>query len=302
MTVSIAEYLGQRTDLQYPLILPNFNKTYPCPFMNSFCSKLSQGNKPICCVRDGNGKLWIVCRNRLCATKKGVPLSSYQVSVLEAVSKTVFGSKITSSDVGIRREEPMPVSPGITYHADYVMVLKPKVTTTGTQNRIVLEMQGGGETTNTGKITQHVTKWEQSPDHSNEVLRLPVKAAGLLVTNAWRRQQEQFLVKGSIATKTGAGMVFCVGALLYDYLMKKVAQNTLQNLHSFKWDLAIVGFKEDISSTSIPGPIPMLIDSDRLIFVSYLTFVQALIDQGKPSASLFSGTFESLDGNSFSVL
>ena len=301
MTVSVAEYFGQRTDVANPVILPATTKPSDCPFMLRPCSKIQQNNKPVCSVRNAKGDLWLVCRNRLCATNDSSNLSKYQKSILISIAKTVFGPTITDKDVYVSNEKPMKVTSKTSYHADYVMVINPAIVTMGSPHKAVLEMQGGGETSNTGHLTALVAKWEQTQPYSNSTLSMPASKAGLLITNAWRRQQEQFLVKGSIATKTGGAMILCVGSLLYDYLKTKVPATQMQNLQNYNWDLAIVGIEEDKTATPSPGPIPLQVAQHKVMFVSYLTFIQALINQGAPSASLFKGNFNILSGGSLNI-
>ena len=121
--------------------------------------------------------------------------------------------------------------------------------------------------------------------------------ASTLETNAWRRQQEQFIVKGNIALQTwkGYGMAFCMGTLLYDYLNSKIHFNTLPDLHTHNWTLALIGIKEDTSQPVVPGPIPLVVDESRLLFTNYQTFVHALINQGMPTPEAFTGDFVDLN-------
>lgn len=157
-------------------------------------------------------------------------------------------------------------------------------------------MQGGGETTNTGKITALLNRWAADDNRTNALLRSDTDAS-TLETNAWRRQQEQFIVKGNIAMKTwkGYGIAFCVGTLLYDYLMNKLASANLPDLREYNWTLAIIAIKEDETAPIVPGPIPITVDESRMLFTNYQTFVQALINQGEPSLDAFRGEFVNLN-------
>ena len=163
-------------------------------------------------------------------------------------------------------------------------------------------MQGGGETTNTGKLTQLVSEWEVNPNRTNEQLRAPSEAS-TLETNAWRRQQEQFIVKGNIAMKTwkGYGIAFCVGTVLFDYLMNKLASANLPDLKDYNWTLALIGIKEDSSLGIQPGPIPLCVDESRTLYTNYQTFVQALINQGEPSLEAFRGLFINLENEEVTI-
>ena len=299
MAVYVAEYLGQRTDVNTPIINPIFNKA-PCPFCaGNDCMKTGKEKNPVCCVRKEDGTLWIVCKNRLCSTKKKLPISSHQRTILLDIARHVFSPTVKPDDVYVKREVPLSVSDSTNYKADYIMTLKSGASRFSGPDRIILEMQGGGETSETEKLTAIVNAWKTDPTPTNQKLRL-LSQANTLETNAWRRQQEQFIVKGNIAMLTwkGYGIAFCVGTLLYDYLKSKIDFTALPDLHDHNWTLALIGIKEDTSHPPTPGSIPLVVDEDRLLYTNYQTFVHALINQGKPSPKAFSGKFVSLNNQS----
>jgi hypothetical protein len=293
MAVKVAEYFGQKTENNERLIQPVSTKEN-CPFMNDVCVKLAQGNKPVCSVRRNDGDLWIVCRHRLCATKNNIALTNYQNSVLFEVAKTVFGNDILEEDIAVRREETIPVVEKSKYHADYIMMNVGSRGKANGQKRVVLEMQGGGETSNTGSITRNIQAWELDENRNNEMLAKVVSASPI-VTNAWRRQQEQFITKGNIAQQTGGGIVFCVGKPLYDYLWERVKNSNLNDLRNHNWTLAIIAFTEDDSTSSVE--LNYKVDQGRVLFTNYVTFVQTLINQGGPFPQMFEGEFELLNGD-----
>lgn len=315
MPVIVAEYLGIRTDRNIKIepihIIKNkmddSKHTVECPFRNALCDKITRGNKPICSLRDvGSGALWIVCPHRFCASSpKNAPLNEYQASILHSIAKAIYGSDIKADEVLVKREVPIVVTDESTYSADYVMWCK-----NPSQNHplklslpVVLEMQGGGETTNTGALTTYIDNWENNINRNNTQLLQPVKKVSPLVTNAWRRQQEQFLVKGNVATQTGGRMVFCVGSMIFDYLMKRFTKITLPNLRKANWTLAFIGIIEDAEEinafASARHSIPLKIDTNRMLFTNYQSFVQVLTNQAEPSPSLFAGTYIDLLGNEF---
>ena len=257
---------------------------------------------PVCSVRKSDGTMWIVCSDRLCATKKDIPLCQHQINILYKIAQHLYSPNINESDVCVKREERLNVVEGTKYNADYIISLASGRSDFSGPDKMVLEMQGGGETSNTGKITQLLNAWALNPQRTNAQLRAETDAS-TLETNAWRRQQEQFIVKGNIAMKTwkGYGIAFCVGTILFDYLMNKLSSANLPDLKDYNWTLAIIAIKEDTSVPKIPGPIPITVDESRMLFTNYQTFVQALINQGEPSLDAFRGSFINLENRKIDV-
>jgi len=297
MGVSIAEYFGQRTDILEPIIQPvtEGSMRKKCPFMDKECAKISKGLKPVCSVRKRNGDIWIVCRDRLCSTNKNIQLVDHQKNILLAIAKEVFSPEIEKKHIFIKREAKIPVVGSSSYHADYIMSIQNFHSDLRGPKNVVLEMQGGGETSSTGSITRHIDLWETKKDKTNAFLSQEV-GAGTIETNAWRRQQEQFIVKGNIASQTGGGIVFCVGSPLYDYLWQRVRTARLNDLRNHNWSMCLVCINEDKSDAPKSGPIPLKINTEKVLFTNYITFVQTLINQGEPYPAMFAGTFETLDG------
>lgn len=315
MGVSVAEFLGQRADIDNPVITPiqfglkqddNWTEDNPCPICpftsGNPCKKLKSGNEPVCSVREPNGTLWITCSERLCSTKKDYRLCDHQRNILLQIGRYIFSPEIEYGDICVKREERLSVIEGTKYNSDYIITLRQGRSEFSGPDRLVLEMQGGGETSNTGKMTRHIQNWKHHKHYSNAMLRQATEATPL-ETNAWRRQQEQFIVKGNIAMKTwkGYGIAFCVGTLLYDYLMEKLASSYLPDLREYNWTLAIIAFKEDKSQSPQPGPIPLVVDESRLLYTNYQTFVQALINQGEPSLNAFRGVFINLNNEEVEI-
>jgi hypothetical protein len=304
MSVQVAEYLGIRTDSTSPIVAIPANKALfqrpkgiPCPFREGSCSKLTSGNKPVCAVRDkSTNKIWITCEHRLCATQpKSAPPNAHQKNILMQVAKKIF-DEITEDDLLIKKEVPIPVTTEKNYKADYVLWrLNPKKTApVNFESAVILEMQGGGETTNTGVLTRHITEWEKRGGMDNAFLRLFMRGVSTLETNAWRRQQEQFLIKGNVAKMTGGKIVFCVGALIYDYLMERFKENILTDLKKANWTLALIVFDEKKDDTS--DSIKFEIDDSKTLFTDYDTFVQVLTNQSMPNQKIFTGEFMDLSG------
>ena len=309
MAVSVAEYLGQRTDIDDPKIIPvELKSGAMCPFMDRTCDKVAKGKHPVCSVRKPNNKLWIVCEHRLCSTRQNkkepslnnpkkiintpIGLVNHQKNILWMIASTIYRGEFEKGDIGIRREVTIPVDEaGKNYHADYIMRNFAK----GSQvDEILLEMQGGGETSSTGSITRNLDDWYENDNWDNDFLRTLV-SANPIETNAWRRQQEQFIVKGRVASETGGKIVFAFGELLYDYLYSRFKNANLKDLRNDNWTLCIVAFKEDTKDMPIAGPIPLIVDEEKLLFTDYANFVRVLTDQGGSSPEIFEGTFLLLD-------
>jgi len=302
MGVSIAEYFGKRTDVLTPVIEPVTRASIDkiCPFMYKDCAKISKNLKPVCSVRKRNGDIWIVCRDRLCSTNKGIPLIDYQKNMLLTIARDVFSPNIQKEHIFIKREANIPVVGSSSYHADYIMSIKNFPDELRGPKNVVLEMQGGGETSSTGKITSHVNAWEKKKNRTNAILSEEIKA-GTIETNAWRRQQEQFIIKGNIASQTGGAIVFCVGSPLYDYLWQRVSTAKLNDLRHHNWSMCLICVEEDKEKQPQPGAIPLKINSSKVLFTNYITFVQTLINQGEPYPAMFAGTFETMDGEAVEI-
>jgi hypothetical protein len=314
MAIVVAEYLGQRTDTgiviqphtirknQGPASKPKLQ----CPFKNSHCEKAARGDKPVCTIRDSETQeIWIVCPSRLCATMKGtannnLPLNEHQKQILHEIAKEVFDSNIERQDVLVDREVPIRITTTSDYSADYVMWRRnPLLSHIGSEDRpMVLEMQGGGETTSTGDLTQHITNWEEGLAELNA----PVTKTAPLVTNAWRRQQEQFLVKGNASMLTGGRIAFCIGSMIYNYLMPRLQSTTIfPQLRHSNWSLALLVIVEDKSETPAPRPdcaphsLPLVIDKSLTLFTSYSFFIQAITNQGSAYPPMFDRNYISLE-------
>lgn len=304
MPVKVAEYLG--IDASRGIHITPVNvAAHPevnCPFRNHHCSKAKKGQQPICSVRDtGSNALWIVCEHRFCATSpKASPLNDHQKKVLRMVATAVFQTTLPDNEILVKREVQIPITDESDYSADYVMWrLNPRVgMPVGGDKACIVEMQGGGETTGTENLTAKVKEWERHAAPTNNMLMATATSAPL-VTNAWRRQQEQFLVKGSVAMLTGARMVFCVGQLLYDYLIPRLTSTNLQPLSAANWTLALFAIAEDTSTppSCAPHSIQFKLDPAKIKYTNYHSFVQALTNQGAPQPQVFRGDYLSLSGS-----
>ncbi len=299
MAVTVAEYLGQRTDSDEDIIPVEKKSGALCPFMDRTCDKVSKGLPPVCSVRKFDGRIWITCEHRLCSSRTSnkdklkIGLVPHQQELLLSIAKFIYNNEeLTKSDVGIKREVTIPLPDAEhSYHADYVMR---NFSNNKKIDEILLEMQGGGETSNTGKITEHIIKWSQTIPPTNEILRTSV-GANTIETNAWRRQQEQFLVKGNVVDQTGGKIVFAVGMPLFDYLYKRIRHAKLRDLRNHNWTLCLLPIEENKEIPIVNGPLPFKINKEKAIFTNYATFVRFLTDQGNPCPEIFEGDFTLLN-------
>lgn len=115
-------------------------------------------------------------------------------------------------------------------------------------------------------------------------------------TNAWRRQQEQFMVKGRVAVRSGGKLVFCIGELIFDYLQSKFAAHPPEDLRKGNWTLCLIAIK----SAPVPGgadtSLEVGIDGTRTIFTDYDSFVRAITSVGGVDQTLFAPPFMRLNG------
>jgi len=162
---------------------------------------------------------------------------------------------------------------------------------------IILEMQGGGETSNTKAMSNHVKLWEKDSRVSLDQ-QMPISS---IETNAWRRQQEQFLIKGSVATRSNGKLVFVVGARLFDKLMSNLTSIPTKIDVEGGWTLAVLGLVESGTGVCTGKSIPIAIDPGRTLFTDYGAFARSLTDQGQYDPELFVGNYVTLDGKSVSV-
>lgn len=309
MSVYVAEYFGHRTDSPNA-IAPVTSPTALCPFMKDTpCKKIAHDKKPPVCILRKNTQTqkdipWIVCSKRLCASQHDAALTTYQKEMLLSIAKILFGGTVTNADICAKAEVPIKLmSPSAKdYRADYVLaLLDPTKKATNGPDKLIVEMQGGGETSNTGPLTVHVNNWEAKKTHTNAELRLVFTKVGSIETNAWRRQQEQFLVKGSAAKATNSsyGIAFCVGQVLFDYIVNKIGRQQLASAKTqpnAAWTLAIIPVVEDPMGFKVGDSIPLLPDAGKTLFLDYNQFVNLLITQGGYSIEAFTGHFTDLNG------
>lgn len=309
MAEMVAEYLGVDPRLRTPIPIVSLDKPIvACPFRDGICTKASKGLAPICSVRQPKtDSLWIVCEHRLCAsTPKNQPLTPYQGEILVRIADVVAPGWQEEANLVFQREGKVRRRAGGSSSddssADYLMVFL-DADSGKIHDRfkpIILEMQGGGETSNTGAMTKHVQAWENAGSADAELLMksMPISS---IETNAWRRQQEQFLIKGSVATRSNGKLVFVVGSRLYDKLLGNLTSPPTSIGVDGGWTLAILGVVEDENGAGLEHSVRLGIDKERTLFTDYGSFARALTDQGQFDPHLFHGVFQSLDGTEITL-
>ena len=109
------------------------------------------------------------------------------------------------------------------------------------RRKVILEIQGGGETSNTGEISRHVERWE-TQEGPNTQLGAAVPKTGVIPNNAWKRQLEQVLRKASYGYRVNAGFALAMGELLYQYVNEIVPQGTDEIYEG--WDVCFIELSE----------------------------------------------------------
>ena len=270
MPVSIGEYLAQRTDVDTPSITPtslNPRVIPTCPFMGKGCSKIKKRQHPICSMRALNGKPWIVCTDRLIPAQTNT-ITPYHIAALNSVAQTLFPNVYTG-EIGYRRQVSMAVGKGKRVVLDYV--LDARSAGHPGQNKVILEIQGGGETSSTGAMTRHVATWASERSPNNAMLRQNLQKVGIIPNNAWKRQLEQIGRKYAVAKRFGGTLALVMGEVFFEYVRNLFPQDCP---YFPEWEIAFVSLSETASGQS--GPIPI----DRVseaIFMTFENFISAVI-------------------------
>ncbi len=315
MSISIAEYLGQRTDVQTPDIIPSRLGGLPvpiCPFSGGACIKLAHNPplQPVCSVRvhdrNFNHRPFIVCSNRLIPAQ-ATAITPLHTAALASIAQTVFPG-VNAGDVGFRRQTGVTLSPGRLI-LDYVLQVDPKVGFTTGRDKVILEVQGGGETSNTGTITRYVADWAALPRPTNAFLGSQLSTAylrqhlgvarvnvpGIIPNNAWKRQLEQILKKAVLARDFGGAFALVCGEVLHNYILRSIPS---VNPYFSTWEVALIGVSE-MASTQ-PGPVPIT-QVSQAVYMTFGDFVAALENFSLPAGlpDPFHGTYSTLSNRPF---
>ena len=118
--------------------------------------------------------------------------------------------------MGYRRQVSLTVGKGKRVVLDYVLDARP-TSNTG-QSKVILEIQGGSETSSTGGMTKHVAKWAKESRPTNTMLRQNLPKVGIIPNNAWKRQLEQIGRKYAVAKRFGGALALVMGEVFFDYV------------------------------------------------------------------------------------
>lgn len=303
MAVTIAEYLGKRTDSTTqiePVPIPFARPIPACPFNKLPCKKMDKktgANFPICSLRRGN-ELYIVCEHRLASTSgdQDLPLSPYQAKMLLTLAREVLNEDVKPEQVLYKAEVVMKSRS----KADYMLSVSSDVSETYGPRKLIVEMQGGGETNNTGTMSRHIKQWTNSDTPTNAFLSAPLGEVSPIQTNAWRRLQEQIFSKASVAVLSQCGFVACIGTIIYDSMSTKLnGFGSIQMEKSDKWNVAFLTYCEDRDGPAIGETIPLKIDYSRVVYTTYDKLVNKLITRGIPDPDAFEKGWKTLSGELF---
>lgn len=299
MPVSVGEYLAQRTDIDKPAIYPtalNPRVAPTCPFMGQKCSKINRKKPqhPVCSVRAATGKPWIVCTDRLIPARTNT-LTPYHIAALGSVAEHLFPGVYTG-DIGYRRQVSIKVGKKTKVVLDYV--LDARIANSTGRNKVILEIQGGGETSSTGTITNHVKSWSLQKPPTNAFLRKGLPKVGIIPNNAWKRQLEQIGRKYAVTQRFGGAFALVMGEVFYDYIRHLFPQSCP---YFPEWEIALVSLAESPSTQT--GPI--LIDTVAdVIFLTFDNFIDAAIRNYPLPEQMpdpFDGVFTTLSNDEYTV-
>jgi hypothetical protein len=323
LAVTIAEYLGQRTDASSSDIIPSIrggSNVPTCPFSGGACIKLAHNPplQPVCTVRiddkTAKGRAFIVCSNRLIPAQ-AVNITPAHTAALASIAQTVFPG-VANKDIGYRRQVGLNLNPG-SLILDYILHVDPIAAYARGPERVFLEVQGGGETNNTGTITRYIDDWNNQTPPTNAFLSQPlntknlrahlnikkgkVNVPGIIPNNAWKRQLDQILKKAIIANHFGGAFALVCGDVLYDYIRRSIP---VGGAFFQQWEVALIGVSEVPASLPItPGAPLALTHVTKSVFMTFADFIAALQGFQVP-ASLndpFKGSFDTLTNQKFTV-
>ncbi|MFB2880391.1 hypothetical protein [Floridanema aerugineum] len=279
MAVKIIEFLGINANGLSPSDVRLTEKI--CPYIGKTCKKIDRHNpqKPMCVVESTGGVPLIVCAHRLLSTNMQNH-TNYQRSRLFEISELIFNDSIKLDDIEYKNE----VTTKLKQRADFILRDRRN------GDACILEIQGGGETSNTKILSDHVTEWENQKkvkldDFPKRITNKgKTVTPGLIPANAWRRLQEQLIVKGGICISSEKKFVVALGKTIYQHRLKN-----LPNLESLKlqkrerWNCAFIPYQIQKGENNID----FIIDHENLLYLDLYNLVSTLIKYGEKDEKLF---------------
>ena len=292
--VSVAEYLGHAVPTSKDPIAPVVAAR--CPFADIECRKIAKDKKkPVCSTRKSNGKIWITCRERLCSTN-GETLTEHQRDILSKIACEVFDMEPDPDNVIYKKEVNLELPHGKRMRADYILGVRNKEYGRNRgPGRVIVEMQGGGSTSNTGIMTRYVDAWEKNINRTNKDLGKMLTSVGSIENDSWKRQQDQLMTKSHIANASGFGFVLCVGKALSDYICDRLYKlRDKQNMRNVdgRWDFVLLPMVE----TNDGDRIGFEVDEKDAFYTTFHEFTGMLISQGDAQTDKFIGEFHTING------
>jgi hypothetical protein len=285
MPVTVAEYLGVNAATAHPAPHPQGQQPIPaCPFMGQACSKIVRGEKPTCSAWADN-RLWIICQDRLLSAIQTAPVTHlYLAARLREVADILWPNNAApNTQIAVARQFRVLGS-----DCDYVFAIDPGWKVIPLPVRYVMEVQGGGITGATQRITQHVSRWEAG--EPGVVLATPVPAYPDAY-GVWKRLLVQLFTKGIAAVNARQGVGCIVGERFADWLEQRLHWSQLTVPEDGYVDFVVIPYRVTDANSS---PILMAPDQDRIIRSTFKQFVD-LLQQSEEAAS-FAGTYTDLAG------
>lgn len=281
MPITIAEYLGVNAAAAAPVPHPKGMGAPNCPFNGLSCTKVSKNKKPVCSVWAGSD-LWITCQHRLLSDSKNAAITHPHMSVKASeIATRLWQFPFSLSQVAVARKKNIRDS-----QADFVFALNPGWRVVNAPLRFVLEIQAGGDTTDS--YQQAVAEWENGSRPLTDV----IPKCSPNDRNVWKRLMEQLLTKGLAATKARQGIGCVISDRLFNAVDDWIRWRALTLPEDGYADFVVIPFTVHDASTS---PIALVPNDERIIRTSFTAFFDHL--RRSSQAADFTGAYIQLDGN-----
>jgi hypothetical protein len=263
--------------------------------MGQTCSKLD-GKKsyhPVCVLRSADGRPWIVCTDRLIPSRSNTN-TPHHTAILGGVAQILF-PHANVRDIGYKPQQGIQLGPKNTVFLDYS--LRTRTPQKTGRSKVVLEIQGGGESSATGEVTRHVATWATMNAPTNGFLRENFKQVGIIPNNAWKRQLEQIFRKTAICRRFDAGFALVMGDVLYDYVTNILGAG---EQYFDNWEISLISIAERASDMAGSIPIDQV---NRSSFFSFDAFIEAMKNFPLPDTmpNPFNGHFTTITNENFDI-